>query len=314
MATVKSTSRADKARQTRRRVLEAARNRFIEHGYAAATMEQIASDAGVAVQTVYYTFGTKGRLLTEVVDVTAAGTDERVPPMQRAWAQEMLSTRSAQRALALAVEHGTAIYDRVADLWPAVNAAAALDADVATYWRGVDTGRRNGQAALVARLRELDSLRQDLSDSRAADVLVFLAGHAPYSGLVVDAGWSSKEYRVWLFETLKRQLLASQRREAQSIADLSFSSPDTDEQAPPIHQEEGVMRAVRPRHGELAHARTYAPTRGASSARSGWRCLSVTLSNEAMTTVENEVTTANSSIDPPGRQRVRRGEDLDPRY
>jgi len=246
MATVKSTSRADKARQTRRRLLGAARNRFIERGYAATTMEQIASDAGVAVQTVYYTFGTKGRLLTEVVDLTAAGTDEGVPPMQRAWAQEMLATHSAQRALALAVEHGTAIYDRVAHLWPSVNAAAAMDADVATYWRAVNTGRRNGQAALVARLRELDSLRQDLSDSKAADLLVFLAGHAPYIGLVVDAGWSSKEYRVWLFETLKRQLLASQRRDAQATADLSFSSPDTDEQAPPIHEDRGRNEGGRP--------------------------------------------------------------------
>ena len=200
-------------------------------------MEQIASDAGVAVQTVYYTFGTKGRLLTEVVDVAGAGMDERVPPMQRAWAQEMLSTRSAQRALALAVEHGTAIYDRVADLWPAVNAAAALDADVATYWRGVNAGRRNGQAALVAHLRELDSIRQDLSDSKAADLVHLLAGHASYSGLVVDAGWSSKDYRVWLFETLKRQLLASQRREAHATADLSFGSPDADQ---PIHEDRGA--------------------------------------------------------------------------
>ena len=223
MATVKSTSRADKARQTRRRVLEAARNRFIEHGYAAATMEQIASDAGVAVQTVYYTFGTKGRLLTEVVDVTAAGTDERVPPMQRAWAQEMLSTRSAQRALALAVvEHGTATMTASQTL------AGGQRRSGAGCLRSQPTGAEStlggatGQAALVARLRELDSLRQDLSDSKAADVLgsLLLAGHSPYSGLVVDAGWTPKEYRVWLFETLKRQLLASQRRGAQAIADL----------------------------------------------------------------------------------------------
>lgn len=142
------------------------------------------------MQTVYYTFGTKGRLLTEVVEVTAARKDERVPPMKRAWAREMLSTRSAQRAHALAVEHGTAIYDRVANLWLVVNAAAALDADVAIYWRGVNAGRRDGLAALVAHLRGLNSLRQDLSDRKAADILVLLAGHVAYSGLVVDAGWS----------------------------------------------------------------------------------------------------------------------------
>jgi len=88
------------------------------------------------VQTVYYTFGTKGQLLVEVAEVTAAG-DDPVPVPQRTWSREMLSAPTAQRALALAVEHGTAIYERVAVLWPARVAAAATDPDVDDNWRGV---------------------------------------------------------------------------------------------------------------------------------------------------------------------------------
>ena len=54
-----STRRAAAARETRRRVVEAARDSFLELGYPATTMERIAAAAGVAVQTLYYTFRTR---------------------------------------------------------------------------------------------------------------------------------------------------------------------------------------------------------------------------------------------------------------
>lgn len=78
-------SRIERTRQTHRRMLDGARDLFLTQGYAATTMEQIAAPAGVAVQTVYYTFGTKGQLLCEVVEVTAAGEDEPVPVAQQSW-------------------------------------------------------------------------------------------------------------------------------------------------------------------------------------------------------------------------------------
>ncbi len=77
-------SRAERALATRRRMLTSARDLFVQQGYAATTVEQIAGDAGVAVQTVYYTFRTKGLLLRELVEVTAAGEEPAVPVMERA--------------------------------------------------------------------------------------------------------------------------------------------------------------------------------------------------------------------------------------
>lgn len=181
---------------------------FVEQGYAGTTMDQIAAQAQVAVQTVYYTFRTKGQLLTEVVEVTAAGESEPVPVTDRPWAREMMSSTSPQRVLALGVEHGTAIYDRVAALWPAVGAAAAVDPAVDKYWRGVTAARRGGQRAMVARIAELGALRPELSADRATDLVVVLLGHDVYRGLVQDAGWSPAAYRAWLLTTLAQQLLA----------------------------------------------------------------------------------------------------------
>ena len=95
MADVKRPSRAERARQTRTRMIGTARELFLAQGWAATTMEQIAQGSGVAVQTVYYTFKTKGHLLAELVNVTAAGNDVPDLPIQRPWAQEMLSSALA---------------------------------------------------------------------------------------------------------------------------------------------------------------------------------------------------------------------------
>ena len=70
---------------------------FVAQDYAATTMEQIAAQAGVAVQTVYYGFGTKGRLLCEVVEVTAAGEDAPAPVAQRPWATNSARALASRR-------------------------------------------------------------------------------------------------------------------------------------------------------------------------------------------------------------------------
>ena len=220
----KPLSRADKARQTRTRMLDAARELFVEVGYAATTMTQIAEQAGVAVQTLYYTFRTKGQLLREVVETTAAGREDAPPVPQREWMIELLSTESAQRALALVVEHGTDIYARVAPLWPAVSAAAAADPELDEYWRGVAAGRRAAEGRIAARLSELGALREGLEVEQAGDLIYVLGGHDVYRGLVLEAGWTVLAYKGWLFSTLVRQLLKQPRLARSAYADLSFAS------------------------------------------------------------------------------------------
>jgi AcrR family transcriptional regulator len=215
-------SRSDRARNTRRRILDSACELFVDQRYFETTMEQIATRAGVAVQTVYYTFRTKGQLLCEVMEFTAAQQDAPLPVAQRPWMRESLGSSSAQRALALAVEHGVDIYERAAPLWPAMNAAAAADPDVEQYWRDVAAKRRAGQARLVARLSELGALRDGLQPAHATDLVVVLFGHHVFRGLM-EAGWTVPAYKAWLFPTLVQQLLAAERLEPQAFEDLSYA-------------------------------------------------------------------------------------------
>ncbi len=215
-------TRADRARQTRSRMLDSARELFVTEGYAATTMERIAQNAGVAVQTLYYTFRTKGQLLCEVVEVTAAGEEDPVPVARRPWMQEMLTAGSGQRILALGVEHGTDIFERAAPLWPAVTAATA-DPRVEQYWRGVATKRRAGQGRMVARLDEVGALRNGLDSQRATDLVAVLFGHDVFRSLVIEAGWSVPSYKAWLFPALVQQLLQRPRLAPTALADLSYA-------------------------------------------------------------------------------------------
>ena len=85
-----STRRQEQARETRRHVIEAARQLFIENGYAGATIDAIAREAGVAPETIFATFGSKRAILAAVIDVAVGGDDQPTPLLQRPEPQAVL--------------------------------------------------------------------------------------------------------------------------------------------------------------------------------------------------------------------------------
>ena len=58
-----SSRRQQLAKENRRVMLDAARARFLRDGYARTTVNDIAADAGVSVQTVYKAFANKAGVL-----------------------------------------------------------------------------------------------------------------------------------------------------------------------------------------------------------------------------------------------------------
>jgi AcrR family transcriptional regulator len=63
-----NSARLARKQATRERVLEAARNLFVEIGYEAATVRMIAARAGVAIGSVFTTFASKRDILREVME------------------------------------------------------------------------------------------------------------------------------------------------------------------------------------------------------------------------------------------------------
>jgi TetR/AcrR family transcriptional regulator of autoinduction and epiphytic fitness len=219
-------SRRERARQTRRRMLAAAYDLFVEQGYAPVTMSQIAARAHVAVQTLHFTFHTKAELLQEVIQVYSAGEDDPEPVMDRGWMAEVLATPNPHRQLALMVEHGVEIYRRMAALSPAIAAAATVDADVAAMWRGIAHARRAGMARMIETLAGKAPLRVGLYPERATDLMFVLNSHETFLGLTVGAGWTIEAYKAWLYLTLTDQLLqpAPRGKRVNAAAGLSYAA------------------------------------------------------------------------------------------
>jgi TetR/AcrR family transcriptional regulator of autoinduction and epiphytic fitness len=227
MTTVNSdprTSRRERARATRLRIVRSAHELFVERGYPATTMEDIAAAAGVAVQTVYYTFKTKSLLLREAVDLAGAGSPDEPPVAQRAWLQEAMTEPSGDRALAIAVEHGVDIYARAAPLWPALQAASVADPDVVDYFRSIVANRQAGMRQLVHHLREIGYLRPEMAAVRGGDILFALFSHETFLALTRDAGWSTEEYKAWLWAALRRELSGVSHPAPDAVHDLTFAS------------------------------------------------------------------------------------------
>src|SRR6266540_7242585 len=93
-----STRRQAQADETRRRILEAARRQFIERGYAGATAESIAAEAGVAAQTIYAIFKNKKKLFVSLMNVSpTTGMEDHTPMPERANVQAVSEEHDQRR-------------------------------------------------------------------------------------------------------------------------------------------------------------------------------------------------------------------------
>jgi AcrR family transcriptional regulator len=205
---VKRTSRAEKARATRRRIIEAAAAQFVAHGYGATLLDQVAERAGVAVQTVYFHFGNKRTLLKEALDVAAVGDDEPVPLMERPWVREIREETDPARIIELWMRIGRQIVDRVAPLMRVVRGATSTDPEVAAQW---DTNQEQTRAAygfLIGLLADRDALRPGLTADRARDVAFVLGNVETYLQFADVCGWTADEWQRQTGATLAAALLA----------------------------------------------------------------------------------------------------------
>ena len=186
----------------------AARRAFVDHGYGATTLQQIADDAGVSVQTIYATFGNKRTLLEAALDVSIAGDDEPVAVNDREWMHDVFHHPDAATRLAAYAAACRRISGGAADMFAVVQAAAAVDPGLADLAATVDERRRIGARSIIDGLVEIGALRPGLSTAEAVDILWTLNSPAIFQLLVRQSGWSAGRYEQWLAETFQAQLLA----------------------------------------------------------------------------------------------------------
>ncbi len=203
-----SPRRREQAVATRRQILEAAERRFLQHGYPATTMASVATDAGVALKTVYVAFETKSGVLRALWHLRLRGDEADAPVGDRTWYREVLDEPDPQRQLLLNARNSRVVKERAGGLLGVIRDSAPVDPDIAALWGRIQHEFRENQRAIVGSLAGRRALRAGLDEQRATDILWTLNHPDVWQLLVRDRDWTPEAYEQWFAEISCAQLLA----------------------------------------------------------------------------------------------------------
>jgi AcrR family transcriptional regulator len=195
------------AEATRRAIVEAASRLFFERGYHGAGVDEIAAAAGVAVQTIYNSIGSKRDLLVRVLDYAASG--ERAPtPVGEIGKERVAGIEDPRELLATVVSVARGNFERTIPVFRVIREAAAVDPALADLERERSRQRLANFRHPVERLAALGALRPDVTVEQGA-ALVFTVVHPDgYRFFVEDVGWSKRRWEEWAAAALVFALLA----------------------------------------------------------------------------------------------------------
>jgi AcrR family transcriptional regulator len=200
--TYNSPSRTARARETRQRILAAATRLFIEHGYAATSVNDVAGEVGVTARLVYLTFPSKRALLDGAIALALGGDNEQITLRDREWFRATLDA-PGREIPGLFARFTTALHERSAALLEAAEAAAAADSEIAERARVGHARRRSD----MRRIGDEIAHKLNVDAEYAADLLYTLGSSTVYALFVFQCGWSPQRYQSWLTETLELDLL-----------------------------------------------------------------------------------------------------------
>jgi AcrR family transcriptional regulator len=201
------TRRSERAEQTRRRILEAATALFTAKGYSSTTIESIAAQADVAVETVYSRFRNKANIVDAILGPAIVGSDDGRGLFDLAEIADVRECRDQGTQIRLLARFSRGILERTHTAHRILQTAASSDPNAAELQRR-DTERRcQGQRAYIDMLLANGPLRDGLTPDGAADTYSALANPTTYAFLIAERGWSPDRFEEWLGDSLARLLL-----------------------------------------------------------------------------------------------------------
>jgi AcrR family transcriptional regulator len=192
------------AAATRQEILRAAGRLFARDGYTATSVQAIATEAGVAVQTIYSSIGSKSALIVALID-TLDGEAEIGPAVA-----ELFTSEDPHRVVQMMARIPRIVMEGGFDLMVVLRDAAPTDADAAAALAAGEARHVEGEGEAVRRLAALDALRPDLDIGRAGELAAALTSWAAWHPLRVR-GWTYDEIEEGMADTLARILLRDDR-------------------------------------------------------------------------------------------------------
>ena len=209
--------RSKQADETRARIAAAARKLILSRGFEAATIEAIARDAGVAVPTVYAVFGSKRRILTELVERAAFG------PIFQKLIGEAEALTDPEARLRMVARIARQVYDGERSESELLRKARVVLPELAAREEERNCGRYEAHCITVEIIARARRLNPAISVQEARDILWSFTARDLYRLFVVDRKWTPGRYEEWLAETLVTMLMTkaphrSQRRTSATVS------------------------------------------------------------------------------------------------
>src|SRR5215207_4710920 len=170
----RSALRDEQSRATRRRIVDAGAQLFVDGGYAATTIDAIAERAEVGRKTVFTSVGGKAAVLKLAFDWALAGDDEPVPIAARPEVQKMMNQEDPAALLDSWLAMNAASAGRLAVLYHVLLVAADADSEAATLLATVESQRTHGARTFIRRLAAIGGLRPGLDIRRGTAIAELL--------------------------------------------------------------------------------------------------------------------------------------------
>jgi AcrR family transcriptional regulator len=195
---------AQRVARTEAELMDAARDLFLEQGYVATTLAQVAQRAGLAARTVYVRFGTKAALFRRVVDRALVGDAEPVDVAHRPWTMEAMTADTLEARIVALADVCIGVAERAGPLFEVAAQAEAVEAEVA---QAATAGRRATVELCSAFWRHAaaDGL---ISDELEPEALAVVTDLLVCADTVVHLrrthGWSASAHRGLVVDTLTK--------------------------------------------------------------------------------------------------------------
>jgi AcrR family transcriptional regulator len=206
--TYHSPLRAEQADQTRRRVVTAARELFLDRGYVGTKIQDVAAAAGVSPDTIYVSLGGKKGLLEGVWASAVTGPQDPDGRDQRDRVDALASHPDPAERLRGLVDISCETLTRVSPVHAVLRAAADGHPFAADLQARMLTARLETQSRNLRRVLGDAPLRPGLYLEEAAEHYSALLSPELFHLLTVTRRWTTDRYAQWVSEALQREFFS----------------------------------------------------------------------------------------------------------
>jgi AcrR family transcriptional regulator len=186
------------AQLNRARILQAARELFVQHGFVGTSVAAIASAAGVSGPTVFAAFGSKVNLLKEAAETTLVGDVEATPMAERPEMLHVEAGRTPEEVLDRLAELVVRRSGHVQPIFGVMYGAAPSSAEIAALVDRFEEQRLTAATRLARTVAARAGVDDEEWIAEVRDCLWVTMSTTLYEAFVVHRGWTPARYQEWL--------------------------------------------------------------------------------------------------------------------